>query len=348
MAILSSRVNQSDQKRSNSAKISNSSSEIENGLEKPEYLSRPKSLDQFIGQEKLKFFLKICINASRLRKDALDHILFFGQPGLGKTTLALVLAKEMGVNCKVTSAPNLERPRDIIGLLMNLKEGEILFIDEIHCLKRVTEEILYSAMEDFYIDLTVGANRGTRIRRVNLPKFTLVGATTKLGSISSPLRDRFGICQKIDPYSINDLEKIINQFGKSFGLNFTENAIYQLASRSRGTPRIAIHLLKRVRDFAMVMANNLNINEKLVNEALEQQQIDAKGLDLSSIQFLTFILNNYDGGPVGLETIAAGLGEESSMIESVIEPYLLQLGFLSRTSRGRVLTKSGRNYILGK
>jgi Holliday junction DNA helicase RuvB len=307
-------------------------------------LARPVTFQEFIGQEKLKASLRIAIDASILRKEPLDHILLYGQPGLGKTTLAFLIAHQMNTKCRIANAPAIERPRDVVGLLLGLKEGEVLFIDEIHRLNRLTEELLYSAMEDFRLDLTMGANRGTRCRTINLPKFTLIGATTKLASISAPLRDRFGISQKIEFYTYDELKQIIVNFARLINLNLDDEASYDLAKISRGTPRIALRLLRRVRDYAQVVKKTNSISVNLVKKALNSYQIDEKGLDSLDRQYL-FFLNQNNSIPTGLDSIAARLGDESSMIEFVVEPYLIQIGFLKRTPRGRLLTLLGKKYI---
>ena len=307
-------------------------------------LVRPVTLKEFIGQEKLKSSLRIAIDASIYRKEPLEHTLLYGQPGLGKTTLAFLIAHEMNTKCRIATAPAIERPRDIVGLLLGLKEGEVLFIDEIHRLNKLTEELLYSAMEDFRLDLTMGANRGARCRTINLPRFTLIGATTKLASISSPLRDRFGICKKIEFYTNDELKKIIVNFAQLINLNLEDPASYDLAKISRGTPRIALRLLRRVRDYAQVVKKTNVISKNLVKTALNSYQIDEKGLDSVDRQYLSF-LNLNNNIPVGLDSIAAGLGDDSSMLEFVVEPYLIQIGFLIRTPRGRLLTDLGKKYI---
>ena len=307
-------------------------------------LSRPVTLEEFIGQEQLKSSLKIAIDASIYRKEPLEHTLLYGQPGLGKTTLAFLIANEMNTKCRIATAPAIERPRDIVGLLLGLKEGEVLFIDEIHRLNRLTEELLYSAMEDFRLDLTMGANRGARCRTINLPRFTLIGATTKLASISAPLRDRFGISQKIEFYSYDELKQIIVNYSRLINLNLDDEASYNLAKISRGTPRIALRLLRRIRDYAQVVKKTNFISINLIKKALNSYQIDENGLDSLDRQYLSF-LNQNNNIPTGLDSIAAGLGDDSSMLEFVVEPYLIQIGFLTRTPRGRLLTASGKKYI---
>ena len=310
-------------------------------------LARPVTFQEFIGQEKLKSSLRIAIDASIYRKEPLEHTLLYGQPGLGKTTLAFLIAREMNTKCRIAAAPAIERPRDILGLLLGLKEGEVLFIDEIHRLNKLTEELLYSAMEDFRLDLTMGANRGSRCRTINLPRFTLIGATTKLASISSPLRDRFGISHKIEFYTHDELKQIIVNFSQLINLNLDDEASYNLAKISRGTPRIALRLLRRVRDYAQVVKKTKFISVKLIKKALSSYQIDEKGLDSLDRQYLAF-LNQNNNIPTGLDSIAAGLGDDSSMLEFIVEPYLIQLGFLSRTPRGRVLTALGKKYVNSK
>ncbi len=307
-------------------------------------LARPVNLKEFIGQDQLKSSLRIAIDAAIYRKEPLEHTLLYGQPGLGKTTLAFLIAYEMNTKCRIASAPAIERPRDIVGLLLGLKEGEVLFIDEIHRLNRLTEELLYSAMEDFRLDLTMGANRGARCRTINLPRFTLIGATTKLASISSPLRDRFGISQKIEFYTYEELNQIIVNFSRLINLNLDNEASYNLAKISRGTPRIALRLLRRVRDYAQVVKKTNFISVNLIKKALNSYQIDEKGLDSLDRQYLSFLNQNYNI-PIGLDSIAAGLGDDSSMLEFVVEPYLIQIGFLTRTPRGRLLTALGKKYI---
>lgn len=298
---------------------------------------RPKYFDEYIGQSVLKSNLKISIEAAKKRELPLDHILFYGPPGLGKTTLASVIASEMNTNIKITSAPSLERPRDIIGILMSLKAGDILFIDEIHRLNKISEEILYPAMEDFYLDMTTGKSQTLKSVRIPIPKFTLIGATTKAGSLSSPLRDRFGLIHRLEFYTEEELTKVIQRTAKILDIDIEEEGAIAIAKRSRGTPRIANRLVKRVRDFAIVKSNGL-IDSETANNALDILQIDKFGLDNTDRALLNIIADKYNGGPVGIETLATALGEDSKTIEDVYEPYLVQKGFLQRTPRGRKLT----------
>ena len=298
---------------------------------------RPKFFEDYVGQFALKSTLKISIEAAKKRELPLDHILFYGPPGLGKTTLASVIASEMNTNIKITSAPSLERPRDIIGILMSLKAGDILFIDEIHRLNKISEEILYPAMEDFYLDMTTGKSQTLKSVRIPIPKFTLIGATTKAGSLSSPLRDRFGLIHRLEFYTEEELTKVIQRTAKILDIDIEEEGAIAIAKRSRGTPRIANRLVKRVRDFAIVKSNGL-IDSATANNALDILQIDKFGLDNTDRTLLNIIAEKYNGGPVGIETLATALGEDSKTIEDVYEPYLVQKGFLQRTPRGRKLT----------
>ncbi len=298
---------------------------------------RPKTFDSYIGQTNLKNMLKISIEAAKKREVPLDHLLFYGPPGLGKTTLACVIANETGADIKITSAPALERPRDIIGILMSLKAGEVLFIDEIHRLNKVAEEILYPAMEDFYLDMNTGKGQSLKTLRVPVPKFTLIGATTKAGSLSGPLRDRFGIVHRLEFYSDEELKQVVKRTADILNIKITDDGAVAISKRSRGTPRIANRLVKRVADYAIVIADGV-VNEKIANDALDNLNIDKFGLDTTDRALLTVIAEKYQGGPVGLETLAASLGEDSKTIEEVYEPYLLQEGFIQRTSKGRKLT----------
>ncbi len=298
---------------------------------------RPKSLDDYIGQEKVKENLKIYIEAAKLRGESLDHVLLYGPPGLGKTTLSNIIANEMGVNIRITSGPAIEKQGDLAALLTNLAEGDVLFIDEIHRLSRSVEEILYPAMEDNALDIIIGKGPSARSIRIDLPKFTLIGATTRAGQLTTPLRDRFGVMLKLELYSAEELTTIVKRSAGILGLTITDDGAYEIASRSRGTPRIANRLLKRVRDFAQVSGSE-KIDSKIANYALQRLEIDALGLDNTDRKMLETIIKFYDGGPVGLETLAATVGEEAVTLEDVYEPYLLQIGYLSRTPRGRCVT----------
>ncbi len=298
---------------------------------------RPKTLSEYIGQEKLKDNLSIYIQAAKMRGEPMDHLLFYGPPGLGKTTLAGVIANEMGVNIRVTSGPAIEKPGDLAALLTNLEEGDVLFIDEIHRLPRQTEEVLYSAMEDYVLDIVVGKGPSAQTIRMDLPRFTLIGATTRAGALSSPLRDRFGVLFKLDLYSHEELARIITRSAGILDIYCTEEGALALAKCSRGTPRVANRLLKRVRDFAQVRGNGI-IDEEIAHESMDRMDIDFLGLDALDRTMMRTIINLYNGGPVGIETLAATIGEESVTLEDVCEPYLMQLGFVSRTPKGRIVT----------
>jgi len=298
---------------------------------------RPRTLKQYIGQDKVKANLEVFIEAARMRQETLDHVLLYGPPGLGKTTLAAIIANEMGVHMRTTSGPAIERPGDLAAILTALEPGDVLFIDEIHRLPRTIEEVLYPAMEDFCLDIVIGKGPSARSVRLDLPPFTLVGATTRAGSLSAPLRDRFGVLSRLEYYNESQLTEIIARTADLLETEIDWLAAQELARRSRGTPRIANRLLKRVRDFAQVRGNGA-VEESMAKEALELMQVDRLGLDHIDHKLLKAIIEKFRGGPVGLDTIAATIGEESQTIEDVYEPYLLQIGFLQRTPRGRVAT----------
>ncbi len=305
---------------------------------------RPRSLDEYIGQEKVKENLKVFIEAAKIRGEALDHVLLYGPPGLGKTTLAAIIANELGVNFRITSGPALERPGDLAALLTNMDEGDVLFIDEIHRLPRTVEEILYPAMEDFAIDIINGKGQGAASIHLPLQKFTLIGATTRAGQLSAPLRDRFGMLMRLELYTPEELGKIVRRSASILGAPCTEDGSLEIASRSRGTPRIANRLLKRVRDFALVLTGG-EIDENAARIALARMDIDELGLDMVDRRMLLAMIEHYRGGPVGLETLAAMIGEEAVTIEDVYEPYLMQIGFLSRTPRGRVVLPAAYDHL---
>ena len=305
---------------------------------------RPKTFEEYIGQEKAKDMLKVYIEAAKNRGDSLDHVLLYGPPGLGKTTLSGIIASEMGVNFRVTSGPAIEKQGDLAAILTNLAPGDVLFIDEIHRLSRSIEEILYPAMEDYVLDLIIGKGPAARSIRVPLSRFTLIGATTRAGQLTTPLRDRFGVLLKLELYSAEDLATIIKRSASLLEVPITDDGAYEIASRSRGTPRIANRLLKRVRDYAQVKGNG-EITLDMAKKALSALEIDELGLDVSDRRMLESIIKFYDGGPVGLETLSATIGEESVTIEDVYEPYLMQIGFLSRTPRGRMVTRLAYEHL---
>ena len=305
---------------------------------------RPKTLDDYVGQAKAKDNLKIYIDAAKIRGESLDHVLLYGPPGLGKTTLSGIIASEMGVNIRTTSGPAIEKQGDLAALLTNLSEGDVLFIDEIHRLPRTVEEILYPAMEDYALDIIVGKGPSARSIRIPLARFTLIGATTRAGQLTQPLRDRFGVVLKLELYTTEELASIVKRSAEILKVDIDEAGATEIASRSRGTPRIANRLLKRVRDFATVKADG-KISEAIAKEALAAQEIDELGLDNTDRRMLEAIIKFYGGGPVGLDTLAATVGEEAITLEDVYEPYLMQIGFLSRTPRGRCVTKLAYEHL---
>ena len=317
--------------------ISSDEERVENSL-------RPRTLEEYVGQEKIKENLKIYIEAAKKRGEPLDHVLLYGPPGLGKTTLSNIIANEMNSNIRITSGPAIEKPGDLAALLTNLAENDVLFIDEIHRMHRSIEEILYPALEDFSLDIIIGKGPSARSIRLDLPKFTLIGATTKAGSLSTPLRDRFGIVNRLELYKNEELETIVKRSAKIMNISIDEEGAKEIASRSRGTPRIANRLLKRVRDYALVLADG-NIDLKLAKNALKKLEIDELGLDNIDRKLLETIILKYTGGPVGIETLSATIGEEAETIEDVYEPYLMQIGYIARTPRGRIATPLAYEHI---
>ena len=305
---------------------------------------RPLTLSEYIGQSEIKENLEVFIKSSVMRGETLDHILLYGPPGLGKTTLAYIIANELGTNIKTASGPSIEKSGDLAAILSTLEEGDVLFIDEIHRIPRYIEEILYPAMEDFYLDIIVGSEGSSRNIKINLPHFTLVGATTRAGDLSSPLRDRFGIISKLNFYTEDELYQIVKRTSRVLDTPITDEAARELAKRSRGTPRIANRLFKRVRDFALVYGDGI-INEKILDSSLNRLKVDKTGLDDTDYNLLLAIVERFNGGPVGLEALASSIGEEASTIEDVYEPYLLQQGYLKRTARGRVVTDKAYEYL---
>lgn len=320
-----------------STEFSPADGDLENSL-------RPKQLTDYIGQDKVKENLSVYIKAAKARGEALDHVLLYGPPGLGKTTLAGIIANEMGVNIRITSGPAIEKQGDLAALLTNLQEGDVLFIDEIHRLNRSVEEVLYPAMEDRALDIIIGKGPSARSIRLDLPNFTLVGATTRAGQLSAPLRDRFGVIFRLELYTPQELSIIVKRSAGILGIEIDDQGAAMIASRSRGTPRIANRLLKRGRDFAQVKYNGV-ITEEAASDALSRMEVDDLGLDAVDRRLLTTMIKNYNGGPVGLETIAAAIGEEAVTIEDVYEPYLMQIGFLSRTPRGRCVSSAAYKHL---
>ncbi|MFC2283103.1 MAG: Holliday junction branch migration DNA helicase RuvB [Lachnoanaerobaculum saburreum] len=320
------------EKRIISTEITKEDKQIEKSL-------RPQFLNEYIGQEKIRKNLKVYIDAAKFRNESLDHVLFYGPPGLGKTTLCNIIANEMGTNLKVTSGPAIEKPGDMAAILNNLNEGDVLFVDEIHRLNRQVEEVLYPAMEDFVIDIVIGKDAGARSIRLDLPKFTLVGATTRAGLLTAPLRDRFGVVQKLEFYNTDELKEIVRRSATVLGVEIDDNGAIEIARRSRGTPRLANRLLKRVRDFAQVKYNGI-IDKGVADFALDTLDVDKLGLDNNDRMILLTIIEKFGGGPVGLNTLSAAIGEDAGTLEEVYEPYLLMNGLINRTPGGRVATEN--------
>ena len=320
------------EKRIISTEITKEDKQIEKSL-------RPQFLNEYIGQEKIRKNLKVYIDAAKFRNESLDHVLFYGPPGLGKTTLCNIIANEMGTNLKVTSGPAIEKPGDMAAILNNLNEGDVLFVDEIHRLNRQVEEVLYPAMEDFVIDIVIGKDAGARSIRLDLPKFTLVGATTRAGLLTAPLRDRFGVVQKLEFYNTDELKEIVRRSATVLGVEIDDNGAIEIARRSRGTPRLANRLLKRVRDFAQVKYNGI-IDKSVADFALDTLDVDKLGLDNNDRMILRTIIEKFGGGPVGLNTLSAAIGEDAGTLEEVYEPYLLMNGLINRTPGGRVATEN--------
>lgn len=312
--------------------------------ERVEFTLRPQTLDEYIGQKTVTDNLKVFITATKLRGEPLDHVLFYGPPGLGKTTLANIIAKELGVDIRITSGPSIEKAGDLAAILTNLNDNDVLFIDEIHRLNRSVEEVLYSAMEDFALDIIIGKGPAARSIRLDLSKFTLVGATTRAGSLSAPLRDRFGVISKFEMYTVEELKTIIMRSANILGITIDDESLEEMAKRSRGTPRVANRILKRVRDFSQVEGQN-NINMSITQKALEALGVDNLGLEFLDREILKTIIQRFKGGPVGIDTIAASIGEERITIEDVYEPYLIQVGLLHRTPKGRVVSEMAYNHL---
>ena len=323
--------------RSVSGNFLNEDSEIE-------YSLRPHTLSEYVGQDKVKENLSVFISAAKQRGDSLDHVLLYGPPGLGKTTLAGIIANELNVNIRITSGPAIEKPGDLAAILTNLQPHDVLFIDEIHRMSRSVEEVLYPAMEDYALDIIIGKGPSARSIRLDLQPFTLIGATTRAGSLSSPLRDRFGMIMRLELYTTDELMQIVKRSANILGIKIEEKGALEIATRSRGTPRIANRLIKRVRDFAQIRGDGV-ITDKIADMALNMLEIDRLGLDGVDRRMLQSIINHFDGGPVGLDTLAATIGEDANTIEDVYEPYLMQLGFLNRTPRGRMATKSAYDHL---